>query len=83
MLTKSITRVQRSNRSNQIILCFRATHPGRPKLKIGQMTNSLDKYIAPEVEVVILSIEAAVMGASDGVADWGGEGAGDEQNPGF
>ena len=47
------------------------------------MTNSLDKYIAPEVDVVILSIEAAVMGASDGVPDWGGEGAGDEPKPGF
>ena len=69
--------------NNQSLSIFGRPASGRPKLKIGQMTNTSDKYITPEAEVVILSMEAAVMGASDGVADWGGEGAGDEQKPGF
>ena len=46
------------------------------------MTNTFELYIAPEVEIVSLCIEAPVLDGSD-VPNWGGEGAGDELKPGF
>lgn len=47
------------------------------------MIDPFETYIAPEIEIITLCFEAPVMGESDGVPGWGGEGAGDEQKPGF
>ena len=47
------------------------------------MNRLTEAYIVPTLEMIELTLERRVLTTSDEVTPWGGEGAGDEPQPGF